>query len=262
MGRKHTHTAIDFYAYHSGVREWNATYKTVFSVGALLTVIAADRMFVSVFTMCYMALLTLFFGRVHLHDYLGVLSVPLAFIFFGGLAIAIQTGNTENALYVLRLPGVTLSVSREGLLLAAATGIKALGAVSAMYFLTLSTPMGDILSVLQKMHVPGLIIDLMHLIYHYIFILLEFNRRQKDAAKARLGDKDWRTSIRTFGMELANLFLVSMKKSGAYFDAMEARGYEGACLFWEEKKPLQGVQLLAAVFYAVALAAGLAVISG
>lgn len=249
MAREHKHVSIDRYAYESGMRDYNASYKVLFSVGALIVVIAADNIFVSLVTICYMMALTVVVGKVHLHDYVRLMLVPAAFILLSGLAIALQTGEVPDALWSLSVFGGRISVSRGGLTLAAETGLKAFGAVSGLYLMTLSTPMGEILNVLRKIHVPDMLIELMHLIYRYIFILLEQNRRQKDAAAARLGYAGFRTSLRTFGMELANLFVLSMKKSGVYYDAMEARGYDGGCLFWEEKKDFTLRQFLPCLGY-------------
>lgn len=251
MAREHRHVSIDRYAYESGMRDYNASYKVLFSVGALIAVIAADSIPVSLVTVCYMMLLTVTVGKVHLHDYLRLMLVPAAFILLSGLAIALQTGETADALWSFGIFGVSISIDRGGLMQAVETGLKAFGAVSALYLMTLSTPMGEILNVLRKIHVPDMLIELMHLIYRYIFILLEQNRRQKDAAAARFGYAGFRTSLHTFGMELANLFVLSMKKSGVYYDAMEARGYDGGCLFWEEKKEFTLRQLLPCLGYAV-----------
>lgn len=251
MAREHRHVSIDRYAYESGMRDYNASYKVLFSVGALIAVIAADSIPVSLVTVCYMMLLTVAVGKVHLHDYLRLMLVPAAFILLSGLAIALQTGETADALWSFGIFGVSISIDRGGLMQAVETGLKAFGAVSALYLMTLSTPMGEILNVLRKIHVPDMLIELMHLIYRYIFILLEQNRRQKDAAAARFGYAGFRTSLHTFGMELANLFVLSMKKSGVYYDAMEARGYDGGCLFWEEKKEFTLRQLLPCLGYAV-----------
>lgn len=261
MAREHKHVSIDAYAYQSGMRDYNAAYKVFFSLGALIVVIAADSLYVSAATVCYMLFLTVALGKVHLHDYIRLMLVPAAFIVLSGLAIALQTGEVADAVWSVSVAGKRLGVGHEGLALAARTGIKAFGAVSALYLMTLSTPMGEILTVLRKLHIPDLIIELMHLIYRYIFTLLEQNRRQKDAAAARFGYVDFRTSLRTFGMELANLFVLSMKKSGVYYDAMESRGYEGRCLFWEERKTFTLTQFLPCLGYLV-IVAGILIYDG
>ena len=56
------------------------------------------------------------------------------------------------------------------------------------------------------------------------------------SAEARLGFCDFRTSCYSFGQIAANLFIVALKKANAYYDAMEARCYDGTLCFLEEKK--------------------------
>ena len=116
--------------------------------------------------------------------------------------------------------------------------LKVFGAVSCMFLMTLSTPSHELFSVLHKIHCPSLFTELMHMIYRYIFILLEVQHNMQISAEARLGFCDFRTSCYSFGQIAANLFIVALKKANAYYDAMEARCYDGTLCFLEEKKKL------------------------
>ncbi len=250
---KHHHVSIDYYAYISGIRDWNSDYKVAFSIAAVILVVGCDNLWASIMTLLFMLFLSVGKGKIHFHDYLRLLTVPLFFIIFSGIAIMINFGTPEESLWSVPLFSTGLYVTEGNLRLAVRTAVKALGAVSALYMLSLSTPVGEILSVLRRIHIPDIILELMHLIYRYIFILSEINQKQKDAARSRLGYGDYRTSMRTFGSELANLFILSMKKSGSYYDAMEARGYEGNGLFWDERKPFTWDQAAWGIAYAVML---------
>lgn len=253
MKKTHSHVSIDYYAYISGLSNWNTVYKVIFSLGALITVIAADSIPVSAVTIVFMLFLNVGIGRIQVRDYLGLLWLPAAFILLGGMAIMIQFGSGAGSFFSIRFLGTKLYVTEDSLKLALHTALKAFAAISAFYMVTLSTPMGEIISVFRRVHVPGLILELMHLIYRYIFILSDTNRAQKEAAKSRNGYCDLKTSFRTFSGEIANLFVMSMKKADMYYDAMEARGYEGDCRFWEEKKALTGGQLVYGLLYVTLL---------
>lgn len=244
MHRGHEQISIDYYSYISALREWNTVYKVTFSVAALLTVIAANSMEISVVTFLFMLFLSIGVGRIPGKDYFSLMKIPAAFILLGGATIAVQFGSGGENLFITRFFGTNLFITASSLRLGINVTLKAFSAVSALYMMTLSTPMGEIISVFRKIRVPVLILELMHLIYRYIFILSETNQLQKDAAASRLGYCDLKTSFRTFSGELANLLIMSMKKAETYYDAMEARGYEGNALFWEEKRPLAANQLL------------------
>lgn len=50
----------------------------------------------------------------------------------------------------------------------------------------------------------------MYLTYRFIFVLLDTYGRMYDAAAARLGWRDFRTSCRSFGGTAANLLVVAL----------------------------------------------------
>lgn len=249
----HRHVSVDSYAYISGLKDWNTPFKVSFALLSILAVITADSPVVSVMTIAFMGVLSIEAGRIKPGDYFRLMLVPSAFIITGGIAVLIQVGAGVKSL--LRIPffSTDLYITEESLRQSLGLFGKAFGAVSALYMLALSTPMGEIISTLGKVKVPSIILELMHLIYRYIFILLETNAGQKEAAQSRLGYCDMKTSFRTFGSELANLLILSMKKSGEYYDALESRGYEGNCLFWEEKRKLTKKQVIWAAAYAGAV---------
>ncbi|SES77960.1 cobalt ECF transporter T component CbiQ [[Clostridium] polysaccharolyticum] len=251
MKNRHHH-ALDEYSYISGMRQWNGTLKAVFSIAALLAVICRNSLKVSLLTLLYMCVLSVLAGKVHFRDYIRLLFIPFVFIFISGLAIMIQIGKSSGDYFCLfgSIPicisifGTKFYITKESFWLAVNVGCKALGSISAMYMLTLSTPLAEILNIFRKMHVPDLIIELMHLIYRYIFILSDSNRLQRDAAVSRLGYRNYQTSIRSFSKGLANLLVISLKRAQSCYDAMEARGYDGTLRIMEEQHKITCKQVL------------------
>jgi len=242
---------IDRYAYVSNLRKWNASCKAILAVGALVTTLAAGNLWISLMTIVFMGTLSVAGGGVRLRDYLRLMMIPALFLALGTIAILIQFGSgSGETLARLRFFSGYLYITKAGLTQSLNLVCKAFGAFSALFLLTLSTPMGEIITILRKLRLPGILVELTRLIYRYIFILIEQNGRQKEASASRLGYKDWKTSLRTFGGEMANLFVVSMKKAESYYDAMEARGYDGGCLFWEEERPVTPAPIFCAALYA------------
>ncbi len=244
---------IDEYAYRSRLKKWNASYKVVFAMTALITSAALNSIHISLMTVVFMGALSCIFGKIRLGDYFRLLLIPVGFILLSGVAILVQFGSGAGSFVSIPIFSTHLYTTKDSIETSLLLGSKALGAVSCLYMLTLSTPMGEILTVLRKVHVPQIVLELMHFIYRYIFILYEINHAQKDAVKARLGYCDRKTAISTFGKEMANLLLLSMRRADLYYDALESRGYEGNCLFYEEKRKLTSVQLMWGAVYIVLL---------
>lgn len=237
---KYHHKTIEDYVYHSKMKHWNASYKAIFALLALGIVMIANSMEIAIMTMVFMGVLTIGIGKIKFRDYLHLLLIPLSFILMSCVAIMIQF-SSESVTYIY--------VTRVSIMQGVRVGTKALGGISCLYMLTLSTSMDEIIYILKKIKVPNLILELMHLIYRYIFILMETYSNQKDAARSRLGYCDSKTSFRTFSQLMANLLVVSFQKAGNYYDALEARGFEGDCLFWREGKKVTVEQVLWSIAY-------------
>jgi ABC-type cobalt transport system, permease component CbiQ and related transporters len=143
--------------------------------------------------------------------------------------------------------GVWLSVSVKSQAHTALIVSRAFGAVSCLCFLSLTTPMPDIIAVLRRIRCPSFIIDLMYLIYRYIFILLSLHHEMHDAAKSRLGFKDYRTSLHATGKIYANLLANSYQFASKNFDAMESRCYDTGIRFLERRISLTAPQIFVSV---------------
>lgn len=240
---------IDYYAYQSGMKNVNAGIKVFLSVGTLFMVILQNKIPVSLFVVFSMGFLTLFVGKTPFKVYLHLMTIPLTFMILSGAAIAVQFTKTPVGEWYVSARFFYLCVTRKSLFTAIEVFFKALAGMSALYMLALSTPVNELILVLQKLHLPKLLAELMNLIYRYIFILFEVAGQMQTAAKARLGYGSFRQSLRTFAGVAGNLFLVSLKKAGAYYDALLARGYDGKLEFLTEDKPLKLWQAGSCILY-------------
>lgn len=249
MRKIHSHFVIDYYSYRSGLGRWNPLLKIIFTLAALLAVIGTEDIQIAGITFLCMVVLVIKIGKVPLEEYGRLLMVPAVFIATGAIVVLLQFEEGGTLLWKWKNLILEVYITKENLKQASILVAKSFSAVSVLYMLSLSTPIGEILQELKKWHMPSIVLDLMYLIYHYIFILLEINHKQKEAAKARLGYRDWRIAIRTFAKELSNLLILSLQKSNTYFDAMEARGYCGELNFLVEKKPVTISQLLVVGLY-------------
>ncbi len=248
--RRHSHSvnSMDYYASQSGIRHWNDSYKVISACSILLLCILLNQPVISIAVILTMGFMNVKVNGVSFYDYAGFLKIPVAFLILGSAAVACGISRSPAGDYRISLNWFYLYVTEEGIKQAAELVLKAMGAVSAMYFLALSTPAHELTGVLKKAHVPRIIVELMDMIYRFIFILTEVQGRMKTAAMSRLGYTDFKTSCYSFGQTGGNLFLLSLKKANACYDAMISRCYEGELPFWEEEKQLKiwQVALLAA----------------
>lgn len=261
MARIHAHndsghlSAIDRLAHRSRLRPWNAMLKLLFSVALLLSCVAARSPAVSLFLVVTLAGAVCGLGGTPVRTYLALLRIPMAFILLGALAIVLEASWAPVGSWQLRLGSLYLCASPESLQRGGTVLTTALGAVSAMYLLALTTPIHEITSTLSRLHVPGMLIELMYLIYRFIFLLSETAHQMHMAAQSRLGYWGWRQSMQTFGKSMANLLVTALRQASSTYDAMVARCYDGRLAFWTEEKPVTPMQIVAAGGYFVCLAA-------
>ena len=196
--------------------------------------VSASSPAVGLFLTVLMLILTVFGGGLALHDYIHLLALPLSFLLLGGLALLFQATDQRTGVLGLPVFGFWLCVTRTSQVRAALVMTRAMGSLSCLYMLSLTTPMSDLIGVLRRIRCPEVLIELMYLIYRYIFILLSMYHMMYDAAASRLGFVDYRTSMRTTGNLYFSLLFRSYRQANRNFDAMESRCFESGIRFLED----------------------------
>lgn len=246
--------SIDLYAYSSNMKHMNPKFKIVFAVLALLVCILADNIYVSLFISVTMGIITVCIGKIKIHDYISLLTIPIAFMVMGSIAISVGFSTKPIGQYNMDLKLFYIYSSNESIVKTLGIILKSFGAISSLYMMALSTNASEIISSLKSIHVPKIIIELMNLIYRFIFILIEVQCKMKNSAQSRLGYIDFKTSCYSFGSTAGNLLVVSMKKANAYYDAMESRCYNGEMNFLEEDKKVKVKHIVGVLIYFICVA--------
>ena len=246
--------SIDLYAQHSQLRTVSPYIKFSFALAVLVLCVWADSPAVGLIVSMGMTAGLVLLGGVPLRYVLSLMSIPILFLVVSCMTIALEISRQPLGLWDLPLFGFYLSATGEGLRSAGLLFFKAYGAVSCLYFLSLTTPMQEIIQMLNSLRLPKLVIELMYLIYRYIFLLLDVQNRMAIAARSRLGYSSRRSSWYTFTHISGNLLATSFRRSSACFDAMEARGYTGTLRFLVRRPAarLLHAAVCAALFLALA----------
>ncbi|MGI6776944.1 MAG: cobalt ECF transporter T component CbiQ [Acetivibrionales bacterium] len=219
---------IDKRAYCSRLIGVNPFEKLLFSFLTMVVCLAADSIVVSVLTIILMSGVSILKGGVPWRVYTKAMLVPFAFLIIGVVTIALNVSDEPwNLLWGVSISGVTVGVTASSLYSAANLFFKALGAVSCLYFLSLNTPMLDIVSVLRKLKVPEILLELMSLVYRFIFVLMETAECIYTSQASRLGYSSVISGYRSLGQLISTLFICSYKRSQDLYTALEARCYSG-----------------------------------
>lgn len=245
--------SIDKLCYHSRLRYENAVEKFAFAMITLCICVASRSIAVACIVLAVTGILTTWKGGIPVLRYLKAMTVPLTFLFLSTFAIMFNIRREPLDLFALPMGGWYVTASRSAFLYSVQLILTALSAVSCLYFLSFTTPMPDILEVLKKLHCPKLMIELMLLIYRFIFILLDTSSAISVSQDCRLGNKDYRTSVRSFGMLGSVLMVRAASRSGKLYTAMEARCYDNTIRVLSENNPPRKGVVAAIVLFDTAL---------
>ena len=227
---------IDKLCYRSKLRYVSAAEKLLYAVSSLMICVLTRSYAAALIVFIANGILTVGKGKIPLSCYVRLLMIPIV-------------SKVPMDAFAVPVGEIYITASRESAFWAVNLCITALAAVTCLYFLSLNTTMTDILGALRKMHMPRLLIELMMLIYRFVFILLHTASAIMTAQEARLGNRDYRTQLRAFGKMLTALFFISLRKANALYDAMEARGYDGTINVLERNTPAKKKEMiLLAVF--------------
>ena len=259
----HSHggiVAIDQYAQYSRLSAWNPTFKTVSALLLLVLCVCSHSPWPPLAMFFLILALTVGVGGLEMDHYLSLIALPAVFLLLSGIVLLWEYAPSADGVWNIAFWHGWLSVTVGNQVRARLVMARAFGAVSCLYFLSLSTPMSELISVARKAHIPSIVLELAVLIYRYIFILLSTYRTMKDAAASRLGFDGYKQGIVTTGKIYGNMLARSFRRAETCLDAMESRCYDGEIRFLErEKKPVTGVQRAAAVVLVIGMLAGVVV---
>lgn len=227
--------SIDKYAYRSKLKHTDPVQKVFFTLLTLAVCLWANHLIISTLIIFIMGGMTVFIGGTPLRFFMKLLLAPLSFLFIGVFTIAVNVSESKEGLLVaISFADTWIGFSKMGLQDAFHLIMRSLGAVSCLYFLSLSTPMVDLLGALHRLRLPNVLVEIMGLIYRFIFVLLETSDTIYHAQSCRLGYSSLSTGYRSLGSLASMLFIRSYMRSDALYTALEARGYEGELNVLEE----------------------------
>jgi cobalt/nickel transport system permease protein len=219
---------IDQYAYGNHLRLVDPLHKALLAGVTLVLCLALNTIAVGVIAIVWMFCLAVWVARIPARVFMGVLLAEGAFMVLTTVGVAISLtlkDPTGIAQWGWRLGPLWISTSSERIHLAITLVARALGCASAMNFLSLTTPLVDLIDAGRRLHLPPVLIDIMTIIYRYIFVLLESLERMRTAQESRLGYANFRRGISSAALLTTRLFIETYQRSKRLQTALESRGY-------------------------------------
>ena len=239
---------LDDYAVLSPLRDKNNWLKlSIVAFGVLVGVSSSSPITPFAIAVC-MSFATIFMGKVPAKFYFKILSVPAGFVLVSVIIIAFFFGEGVK-LFSIDVFGYAVGVSSAGLNMALLVLARTLGGMSCLFFLSLTTPMIELFSVLKATKFPDSFIEVAMMMYRYIFVFLDVAMGIRNAQTMRLGYKDFRTSFSSMVMLGTNLFIRTWEQGEKLYLSMNSRCYDGKLTVFDEKRPVTVPELLLTFLY-------------
>lgn len=218
---------IEQSAYANRWRQVSPSAKALFAAGGFLAAFAAGAPQAAVAVTGVLATTTLVGAGIPAGRYLRIALPALFFLSISCLSLAISLNINHGT------EGLSFSLAPTGLTKVAEVGARSLGALAALLFLVLTTPLIDLIAVLRRLKTPEVLLELMVLCYRMLFVFSEAMRDTVTAQSARLGYATPRLALRSLGGLAANLTLQVWQRAHGLHVAAQARNNDGPLLFLE-----------------------------
>ncbi|SET24185.1 cobalt/nickel transport system permease protein [Natronincola peptidivorans] len=209
---------IDQIAYNSNLREMHPSEKFFFSIATMTMVFISNAPLIASIVFLMMTFLLLYKGRVPFTLLMKLYLLPCAFVLLGMVAIIFSL-EVEGG---LRLT-LAENAFQQGFLLIT----RSFASISCLYFLVLTTPITEIIYVLEKLRVPILIREMMFFIYRFIFIFIKIAADIHTSQRIRGGYANIKNSYYALSQLISVLFLKAQHHGELTYTALVSRGYTG-----------------------------------
>lgn len=218
---------IDTYAYNSKLRVIDPVDKVSVTLITLGVCLMMNKVTTSVSVMLVMMYIITVKGWLPLKVLLKAMCIPLGFLFLSIVTLLFEFGISDQYRYSFMIGEMIVGITLERTVMGIGLFFKVLASMTCLYFLIFTTPMPDILQALIRMRCPKLLVEMMHLIYRFIFILIERVQVMKRSQESRLGYSTIKLSFKSMGNLLGTLFLRALQMNQKIYIAMESRCYTG-----------------------------------
>jgi cobalt/nickel transport system permease protein len=244
---------LDDYAITSPLRKKNNFLKiSIVTFGIFIGLLSSSPI-TPLFVFFVMSFSTVYFGKIPFNSYLKILTIPAGFVLTSAVVIAFISGGGSN-IFSFTVFGHTMGISKEGLNMAILVLSRSMGGTSCLFFLSLTTPMIELFSVLKAAKLPDSFVEISMMMYRYIFVFIDVAMGVKYAQTVRLGYHDFKTSFRSMAMLGTNLFIRSWEQGEKLYLSMNSRCYDGKLIMYDEKRPVNTLEiLLTAMYFTVVL---------
>ncbi len=218
---------IDLYAYSNRLKDMHPGEKMAFALISMIIAVSSKSIVLHLLVLALMAAVCLAAAGIPWKTFGGLMLLPLSFILLGVLPILIVISHKDVGFILqTKLFHSYWGVTAQGLHASILIFFRSMAAAACLYFMALTTPLTDLIEMLRRLKLPAAVIEIMSLIYRFIFVLLEAAGTIYHSQSSRLGYSSLKNSFMSLGKLVSMVFIKAYHNSQALYIALASRGYE------------------------------------
>ena len=198
---------LDNVAQNSTFRHIHPGTKILLGLGSLIICLVSPTPVVPLISGVILSLVLLIRARVSPFVYADFLLAPAVFTALSIIVLLFMLGGGEVIWQFSPVSWINLTITDGAVRQSVLILFRVFGCTISLFFIALTTPMTDLFNIMKRCRVPVELIDLMMIMYRYIFIIYEQAREIWQAQIMRLGYSRPRESIRSFSLLCGMLFI-------------------------------------------------------
>lgn len=224
---------FDRFAYTNRLRHLPPTDKILFAI-VLFIISFFSHPPVHLLIIFWISFWIVSYAGIPLADYVRMLILPAAFLLMSLPALFLELAGTEQFWSIAddAAVGFTISdwylyASKQGMIQGGMILLRSMASIISLYFLLLTVPFVELLQAMRKSKLPPIIIELLLIMYRFIFLLLETAEQLSIAQRSRGGHAGFYRSMKDAARIVVQLFARTWQRYRQLSLGLAARGYSG-----------------------------------
>jgi|AntRauTorckE6833_2_1112554.scaffolds.fasta_scaffold02712_7 cobalt/nickel transport system permease protein len=220
---------IDQCAYTNDLRDLSPKIKVSYSFLLIILALVSENVSLHLLILLLNTLILRFIAKIKLKNYFKLLLLPMVFILLGIISVVVNlsTNQLMHPIISYKVYSLYLGITRESIGQGALLLTRSIAAISASYFMLLTTPMIDLIKLLKSLRLPKEIVEIMVLTYKFIFILLDESKKIYEAQVMRNGYKNIKKSYKSIAILIKMLFINTFNRYKAMEETLQVRQFSG-----------------------------------
>jgi len=227
------HHHLDTYTYQNHLRTLPPQQKLIFAL-VVMGIALTTHAFTQGLIFIWLSIWTVYYARIPYKVYSSTLTVMVIFFLTSvpALVVEIIPTDLQAMVHVKSLGGIEIGnwfvfISQPGLTQALEMGIRSLACFAGLLFIIFTIPFTDLLSIGRQWRVPTILIELLMLMYRFIFMFLDVLLQLQLAQRARGGYCNRRRWMVSAGLLGSQLMIRTLQRYQQFSIGLTARGFNG-----------------------------------